>query len=87
MKLIYPYLSKEELLEWLPEIERFKVSVVARSPNQFVDQYINNVILPEFWVKKRHNFIKRTLASYIKNPTYRRYLSLIAWAYMPRRLH
>lgn len=84
--MFYPYLSKQELSEWLPEIEKFKVSVVARSPGQFVDKYMNNIILPEFWVNKRNNFIKRTLPAYIKNPTYRRYLSLIAWAYKPQQV-
>lgn len=84
---MYPFLSKQELIQWLPEIELYEVSKVARSPGQFVDQYLNNPILPKEWIIKRNNFIKRTLPSYIKNPTHRRYLSLIAWAYLPEKLH
>ena len=37
----------------------------------------------ETWGQKRHNFIKRTLKQYRANPTYRRGLSLIMWAYKP----
>jgi hypothetical protein len=36
------------------------------------------------WARKRDLFIRRTLAAYTKNPTYRRALALMAWAYMPR---
>lgn len=79
----YPFLPKSELIRWMPEIERLKVSEVARSPGQFIDQYLNNDILNNYWLDKRHKFIARTLAAYNKKPTYRRYLSLIAWAYMP----
>lgn len=84
---MYPYLSKSELIQWMPEILKYNVSERARSEGQFIDQYLNNHILPDEWVKKRHNFIKRTLAGYRINPTYRRYLSLIAWAYKPEVLH
>lgn len=35
------------------------------------------------WAHKRWLFIKRTLAAYRANPTPRRRLALIMWAYMP----
>lgn len=61
-----------------------KVSEVARSEGQFLSQYKKfGERLPQDWIIKRHNFIKRHLVQYKQNPTPRRKLALIAWAYMP----
>jgi hypothetical protein len=35
------------------------------------------------WAQRRDAFIARALPVYNANPTHRRALSLIAWAYMP----
>lgn len=35
------------------------------------------------WTHKRWLFIKRTLPAYRANPTRRRWLALVMWAYMP----
>lgn len=37
------------------------------------------------WGERRDNFISRHLKSYNDNPTYRRRLALIAWAYDPEK--
>lgn len=36
------------------------------------------------WRNKHRGFIARHMAQYKKNLTYRRWLALVAWAYMPR---
>ena len=35
------------------------------------------------WSRKRRNFIARHLKQYNANPTFRRYLALLMWAYKP----
>lgn len=76
--------------EWEPEMERLHVSEVARSSRGFYTAYVHakgNLKqleqLGEDWIHTRENFIKRHLAQYVQNPTYRRRLALIAWAYDP----
>ena len=81
---MFDFLPYSQLEKYLPEIIANNVSERARSDGQFVDQYKKyGKDLPEEWKIKRINFIKRHLASYKENPTYRRKLALIAWAYMP----
>ncbi len=81
----------------IPDLEDHKVSVVARSPRGFIPAYMRHrtparmesAMVPGesiTWARKRDLFIRRTLAAYTKNPTYRRALALMAWAYMPRNL-
>lgn len=65
-------------------MEKEKVSVVARSKGQFLDQYRKyGKNLPDNWKTKRENFIKRHLAQYQIKPTTRRWLALLAWGYRP----
>jgi hypothetical protein len=81
---MYPFLTMKQILSYLPEIEKERVSVVARSRNQFLDQYKKyGINLSPEWILKRNNFIKRHMKQYEKNPTKRRKLALITWAYMP----
>ena len=81
---MYPFLSLKQIEKNLPEIEKLGVSKVARSAGQFLDQYRKfGVNLPLAWKIKRDNFIKRHLAQYVKNPTVRRKLALITWAFSP----
>ena len=75
-------MSLKDVLFYEPLMEKEKVSIVARSPKGFLTMYKKG-LLNEKWLKKRQNFIKRHLAQYIKNPTLRRRIALIAWAYMP----
>lgn len=35
------------------------------------------------WESKRRGFVARHMAQYRTNPTYRRWLALVMWAYMP----
>ena len=88
----YPLMSVNETLKWLPIIEQYKVSQKARSQNGFLTNYLknDNKILqqssdqPKYtWKEKRHLFLMRSTPAFIKNPTIRRYLSLISWAYDP----
>ena len=84
---MYPLIPYKEIEKLFPEMEREKVSEVARGKTdktgflEVYKKYGSN--LPEYWKIKRDNFIKRTLVQYNKKPTYRRYLALIAWAYQP----
>ena len=91
-------MTRTEIQKYVPEMERLNVSEVARSRRGFLYNYFKHgksvrdklvSSRPEsdaeqYWGQRRHNFIKRHLAQYNENPTYRRYLALIAWAYMPR---
>ena len=81
---MYKFISYDEIMKYMPLIISNKVSEVARSKGQFLDQYKKYATnLPDEWVTKRHNFIKRHMAQYVKNPNVRRKLALITWAYKP----
>lgn len=68
----------------MPLIKKYKVSEVARKPNQFLDQYKKHgVQLPIHWAHKRENFLLRHMAQYRHNPTIRRRLAMIVWAHDP----
>ena len=74
---MYAFLPLAEIKKLLPEIVAEKVSISARSPGQFLEVYSQfGTKLPPYWLNKRENFIKRTLAAYRKNPTRRRELAL-----------
>lgn len=82
----YRYLPLSVVKNYEPEMRRLGVSKVARSPRGFLTAYKragtkNN--LSEAWRRKRNGFIARHLVQYRSNPTYRRKLALIAWAYEP----
>ena len=79
------------------EAERLGVSETARSKRGFMREYqlaksaaaMRSRPLPagvhggDTWGIKRDNFVKRHMAQYRKNPTYRRFLALIMWAFRP----
>jgi len=92
----YPWLSLSEIKKYEPEMERLGVSKVARSPRGFLTWYKRDSTsqgrrtikgLADFvrWRNRRRGFIARHLVQYRKNPTYRRWLALVAWAYRPDR--
>ena len=82
--MIYKFMPYTSVEKYIPEMEKEAVSKTARSKGQFLDQYKKNGYnLPLEWINKRNAFIARTLAAYKLKPTYRRKLSLIAWAFMP----
>lgn len=83
----FPFLSYNTIEMYLPLIKKHKVSVQARKPNQFLDIYKRHgVQLPPAWQIKRNNFIKRHVVAYHHNPSFRRRLALITWAYDPSDL-
>ena len=84
--MYYPFISKEQLISHLPEMEAKQVSVVARSPEQFVSQYLKyGKNMPLQWQQKRNAFIARHLAAYKINPTRRRELCLLCWGFDPEK--
>ena len=91
----YTLMSPDEVRQHLPDMQALDVSKVARSSAGFTGQYLlngasvldNNATGSKItWRKTRANFIARHLAQYRENPTKRRKLALIAWAYMPRNI-
>jgi hypothetical protein len=87
----FKLLSKNQIEEFLPLIKAEKVSPRARRPDGFLTVYLSGksiatTLYPEkqhSYLRERELFIKRTLPAYVRNPTLRRFLSLIAWAYLP----
>ena len=79
------------------EAQALGVSKVARAPGGFVREYERagsaaamarrplprNVSGGRTWDQKRNGFLARMLRQYARRRTYRRYLMLIMWAYMP----
>ena len=81
---MYSLLPLSEVVKYEEEAARLKVSEVARSSRGFLTAYKRyGTNLPEEWRVKRKAFIARHLAQYRKNPTPRRRLALIMWAYRP----
>ena len=90
------WMSYEAARAYEKEASLEGVSKVARGPGGFMRVY-EKMRTPQkmrraqvkggsegyTWAMKRHGFIQRHLKQYRKNPTYRRKLALIMWAYMP----
>ena len=78
---------------WEAEAARLGVSEVARSRRGFMRAYERHGTASatrraahhssHTWGTERTNFVKRHMAQYRKNPTYRRWLALVMWAYRP----
>lgn len=82
---MYPYIDSHTVRLFVPFMEEERVSEESRSKGGFTYAYLNNLpITPELSLR-RYKFIRRTLPLYNKNPTYRRFLSLVAWGYAPRK--
>jgi hypothetical protein len=81
----YAWMPLSKVLEHEDEMERLKVSEVARSSSGFLTAYKNKKTKDAMrdWWRKRDGFISRHLAQYKTNPTPRRRLALRAWAYDP----
>jgi hypothetical protein len=84
----YKYLPLGEIRKHEAEMQRLKVSEVARSPRGFLTAYKrakgNPDKLSEHWKVKRNGFIKRHMAQYNVDKGHRRKLALEAWAYEPK---
>lgn len=95
--MTYPWMSYAAAHAYEAEAERHGVSAVARSSKGFMREYeragsaraMASRPLPAgvtggaTWEQKRNGFVARHLPKYREHPTYRRYLALIMWAYMP----
>jgi hypothetical protein len=83
----HQYMSLSEIARYEPDMERLGVSEVARSKSGFLPVFKrtggNPEKLSDHWRRKREAFLARHLVQYRANPTPRRRLALIAWAYMP----
>ena len=93
----YKWMSYDNAAKYIPEAKTYKVSSVARSSRGFMTNYKRagssssmkkrplgrTTVGGKTWGQKRDNFVKRHLAQYKKNKTYRRWLALVMWAYMP----
>jgi len=88
---MYKLASKSEVNKYYDEIVKEEVSKRAREEDGFLTVFLRNGDLNEMYPGKNHSylierdyFIKRTLAAYEKNKTRRRFLSLVAWGFIPR---
>ena len=93
--MVYEWMTVEEVEAMLPTIEAAGVSKVARSPRGFVSAYRRirsplRMMITEVpdhetqtWAQRRDAFIARALPAYNADPTHRRALALMTWAYLP----
>lgn len=87
---MYPYATREQVRSFLPMILENGVSSRAMEPDGFTRVYLSGRPLSLRYPGKQHSyavertlFIGRHLPQYRSNPTPRRRLALIAWAYLP----
>jgi len=88
-------MSVEEVEAMLPTIEAAGVSRVARSPRGFVTAYrrVRSPLFmmiaevpdnePQTWAQRRQWYLSRAVPAYNADPTHRRALALMSWAYAP----
>lgn len=88
----FPVLSNQLANSFVPHMRRLGVSEVARSQRGFMtawNRYGGSVWThtdPKYgqaWCDRRDNFVARHMEQFKKNPTLRRFLALVAWAYSP----
>lgn len=84
----YSFIPLSTIDHHMAEIKQQGVSEKARSPSQFLDHYRSvhglGSSLTLIWTRRRNAFLNRTMAAFKKNPTRRRWLSMIVWAYQAR---
>lgn len=90
---IYPWMSRKEIYKYIPDIIKYEVSERAREKDGFLNMYLMEKDLTQNYPNKNHNyyierynFIQRHLPQYQKKPTKRRFLALVAWAYLPQQM-
>ena len=87
-------MSYTQASKYEQEAKQLGVSKVARSSRGFLREYeragssrsMKVRIVPgkeQTWGNRRDAFIKRHIVQYKKNPTRRRFLALVMWAYKP----
>lgn len=91
---VYPWMSYHSAHRREEEAVKRAVSEVARGSGGFMRIYekhgkkkMERMPVSKSssltWGRKRHNFVKRHMAQYVKHPTRRRWLALVMWAYLP----
>ena len=90
-------MSYKEAHAYEQRAAELRVSVVARSSRGFMRQYERTQNVASFcrqrvkewpnqtWGQRRHVFIARHLAQFKKNPTERRWLAMVMWAYKAQK--
>ena len=91
----YELMSVNEIKPYIDLMEKLKVSEIARSKRGFLTHYLkfgrdglddsSDQSYMTWWMK-REAFLNRTVAALEKNSTLRRYLSCIAWGYLPKNI-
>lgn len=83
----YSWLPLSEIVRYEPEMKRLKVSTRARSASGFLSEYKrvggDPDKMSDWWKRRRDGFVARHMSQYKYDRGYRRWLSLIAWAYRP----
>lgn len=83
----YGFVPLTEMNRYVPIAKALGVSKVARSARGFVAAYRRAggraERLSDYWVQRRRGFVARHLVQYNENPTPRRWLALMMWAYRP----
>jgi hypothetical protein len=89
----YRWMSYSAAAKYIPDAKERGVSKVARGRGGFMGVYKRmgsskkmkqaDFTKTQTWGRRRENFIKRHMAQYKKNPTRRRWLALVMWAYKP----
>lgn len=85
-------MSRSMAERFVPAMRKLGVSEVARSPMGFFNQWgrmgadvwkHEDPKFGQMWRDRRYNFCSRHMEQFRRNPTLRRFLALIAWAYTP----
>ena len=87
----YELMKIKDIIPYIYDMERLKVSEKARTSGFLYNYFTYGKKMLKMpsdqphltWEQKRDLFIVRTLKAYEMKPTYRRFLSLIGWAFMP----
>jgi len=84
----YPWISLSTIARYEPEMKKLGVSEKARGVGGFLWYYKkiggNSKKVSDHWRNKRYAFISRMLPVWKQSKGRRAYLSLIAWAYLPK---
>lgn len=92
MPLAFPVMQRQTAERFVPFMREMEVSEVARSPRGFFNQWgrfgsdvwdRRDPRFGQLWRDRRDNFCRRHSEQFRRNPTLRRFLALVAWAYTP----
>ena len=85
--LKYEIMPYNEVKKYEPYAIYENVSEIARSKNGWYYTLKKNkgdiTQMPQELIQKRNSFIARTLGAFLKNPTFRRLISMYMWSFDP----